>query len=710
MADVTICSQCQSRNDAGSGFCAHCGASLTAQIQCPTCNSLNPVGQRFCTRCGGSLEGAGWAGQAATGGVVDGVWERGGDELIRRVDPEEARRFLGARTVRVPAGTVGVVLVDGVVERVLPPGERTSLGLFERIANFFLGRERTAFYLVDQRPFPVPFVVHTRPSAAGRTLKSQVLVTFTLPRGDRDALARFIANVLGPRPVFSAGDLYNLLRPDVVRVAQEALERAVAQSGNGEVSYPDAEAAIRRALADSVGPRTGLTADATLAPLTAISSLNLRLGTGAAPQVKACVSCKQELPASLRFCERCGAQQPAVPVGGAATDTPETALFTSDGQQVELDLVVRAQGQHDDFRPERIAPALVGAAAAHLRATTFPALAGPGGFAALEAAMSGAARDSLEAYGLSLVALAVVDARTKTGAWLLSARADLERARDEVRLGLSWIEQRDSELDLEELTLARVLREQKLTRDHAFARDEAVVGDKERRDGLAARQAALDVAAAQRQGATRAAADAVEQARQKTAAAHDAGLRRTRVASELDELRARRDLDFDDLERRKRLELELAAVAEGQQLDKLRAMAEIDRATAAEEHAHEVEKRRQMEGLTPDQMIALQAAELARSEGGGAAWANVLAQKAGADLERRHAEETRAVYDKSMAAMAEVARSRAEAAPVVAGPGAGPVVTVASTAAPEAARACKSCGAALKPEARFCGACGTAQG
>src|SRR6478752_9617601 len=121
MADET-CGRCGAMNDAGSSFCHGCGASLAAQIHCPNCNSMNPLGRAFCTRCGGSLEHAGWDSPPDPGAVVDGVWERGGDELIRRVDPEDARRFLGSRTVGVPAGSVGVVLVNGVVDRVLPPG------------------------------------------------------------------------------------------------------------------------------------------------------------------------------------------------------------------------------------------------------------------------------------------------------------------------------------------------------------------------------------------------------------------------------------------------------------------------------------------------------------------------------------------------------------------------------------------------------------
>ena len=130
---------------------------------------MNPLGSAFCTRCGGSLEHAGWDTPADPGAVVDGVWERGGDELIRRVDPEEARRFLGTRTVRVPAGTVGVVLVDGVVDRVLPPGERTSLAV--RAGRELLHSAR-AHGVLPRRPAAVPGAVR-REDAAERDRRSR---------------------------------------------------------------------------------------------------------------------------------------------------------------------------------------------------------------------------------------------------------------------------------------------------------------------------------------------------------------------------------------------------------------------------------------------------------------------------------------------------------------------------------------------------------
>lgn len=698
MPHTSPCPRCNAPNEVGARFCVSCGSSLAPEVACASCNSLNPLGNHFCAQCGSALTGASWAGQgAASGAVNEGTWERGPDEFVRRVDPEDTRTFLGNRVVRVPPGSVGVVVVNGAVDRVLPPGERTTLNLFERLGDFFLRRAgRSAFYLVDQRPIPVPFVVQARPTSSGRAVRTQVLVSFTVPRGDKAALGTFLTNVVGDRPGFGASDLHALLRPEVIRIVEQTLERLAAD--NDDLPYGEAEARIRKALQDTVGPRFGLTVDVSVAPLTTLASLDFHLGRAPAPRVRKCVACRHELPVSLGFCDACGAKQPALVEtsagDGTGAMTAATPLFTTDGQQVELDLVVRVQGQHDDFRSEAIAPAIVAATASYLRHVAYPALASAAGLAALEAALKPAAEAALQAYGLTLVALTAIDIKTKTGQWLLSARADLERAKEDVKLGREWTGQRESELDLEEMAVALALRQQQIGRSAKLSQREAEVADREARDVLEGRVTTLDQSAIRREGdvaATRFEVRREGEVRARDATIEDDGML-NRAA--LDRESARRDLEHETKDR-----------DEARQIDKLRQMATLDREAAAAEHQQVLEKRRQIEGLSPDAMIAIQAAELAGGKDGGAAWAQALAARTSADAEKRHAAELKEVYGHAMDAMSKVAVSRAEAGSA----GSGPVVTVAQASESPAMVTCKTCGAATRAGGKFCGACGAAQ-
>lgn len=839
------CPSCQHPNEPGTRFCVSCGASTEPQVRCPACNHQQAAGNRFCMSCGSQMEGATWQGTPSTGAVIEGVWERDVEEFIRRVEPDDMRKVLGNRVLRVPPGTAGIVLIDGVVDRVLPPGQQTTVSLFERIANFFTRKDRrTAFFLVDLRPIPVPFTVNTRPTSSGRTIHTQVLVSFALQRGDKRAMAGFIANVLGDRPAYGARDLYQLLRPEVTRMAGLTLER---MAEAGEFRYADAEAELRRELSEKLSPRYGLAVEVSVAPLTATASLSFHLGTGQAPVVRPCSACAAEIPASLRFCDQCGARQPTqlspdrrcaacdtqVATGdgfcqscGAAYNEPPASaapLFSSDGQQVEVDMVVRVQGQHQDFSPDSIGPALVGGVAAYLREVAFAQASTAEGFAAMVAKVRAPVDSHLQSYGLSLVALAVVDIRSKAGQWLLGARADIERRKSESSVGRAWLAQREAEIDLAELTFAQILRqkqmestarlrqlaldlsidqrERSLRADDALAQERDQLDARQRRSGLADASAELDAAAARRDATRDLAVGAAErevreteregaradeladqrhaQDKQRAAADHEAELgraamelsaERQRQASALDSEQARQRADdaayatkvggeagLAQKQREAALEHASADREQARQLDKLRAMAEMDSEMAEQEHRHKRALRESLRGMSDTEMIAAQASELAEGTDGGAAWAQAVAatkdgERAAEQVQQveRHAGEVKdlmqaqqaqmqsmmkdqldrmqtltekvidqsaqraqnaasaEVYDRSIDAMSRVAASRA-APPATGAPAAVVTATAGNTGAAPTGAPCPQCGAPLRPGASFCGACGHKQ-
>ncbi len=775
MSSPIECSQCHRPSEAGARFCTGCGGSLLPKVHCPACDYLQATGARFCMGCGAAMAGATFHGQGelADGAVVEGVWQRGPEEFIRRLAPEDCRTFLGSRVVRIPPGTVGVVVVGGVVERLLPAGEQTTVPLLERIANFFTGKGAdTAFYLLDLRPLAIPFAVKTRPSSQGRSVQAQLLATFQVPRGDRDAVGTFLLNVLGARAGFTAGDLYNLLRPEVTRLAALVLERL---ANDGELEYAAAESELRRVLSEQLGRRYGLVVDVGIAPLTSTASLAFHLGQSA-----------------------------------------EQALYTADGEAVEVELVVRVQGQHEDFQPARLQPALYAALAARLRALPRARLASGEGFAAVEEALRTDAARELMSFGMQLVSISVIDVREKTGVWLLGARAELNRAQAELGVRRQWLEQSANEVDLLELATQQTLRRQQVEREgrlralgselaaarretglrteDAFEKDKGLLLDRQRRQELQQGQSALDVSeaqqSAQRQLEVDAAARAVAQARlhnqrrdelaelqhgaDKGSAAQQARAAQARAELQLeaeqrqqrlalDSERARRlaedaayatrqrdDAAFAEHARRAALQKELEDHAEARQLDKLRAMAELDQKLAAQEGEQKLKLRESLRGLSEREMLVMQATELSQSPG-GAAWAEALAAGAAQQEKElrlgdkeRHSGEVKellreqsaamqavmqaqlarmealaeralqttaerqrdagaaALHERSLDAMARVAAARAAPAPVVA----------AVAAAGEAAQAgrCKTCAAALRPDARFCAACGSGQG
>jgi predicted amidophosphoribosyltransferase len=516
----------------------------------------------------------------------------------------------------------------------------------------------------------------------------------------------------------------------------------------------------------------------TVAPVAATTTLDLRIGRARIPTTRTCGKCKSELPATMKFCDRCGTEQTAplvadracpscdAPVGATkafceACGKPvpklaagEVALLTSDGHSVELDVVVRVRGPADALDKDQLLSALGIAAASYTRTVGFGALATSPTFQALEAALRDKAMPLVTSQGLELAFVTVVDVRSASGDWLLQARADLNRARAENAVGREWLAERAEEVDLLGLTLGQELARQRAVFEHrrqgqslADASAELDVADARRKalreQGIkqADRSVARADSAAKREDEMTGLDHAAKVAgvgREMDAAKrrHDVALgseaARARADDEAYQARARADVAFDDAERRARLAAEMAELEQKHQIAKLQAMAEIDQRMAAQEHGHTKELREMMKDLDERRMIALQAAELAKSEGGGAAWANALGaaeSEKRLDQAEKHAAEMRALLEKqadrmealagramdgvasarkesaaiqagSMDAMAQVAASRAASPPVIAAVGAG---------AAGATKACAGCGTQLRADAQFCGSCGKSQ-
>ena len=107
-----ICAKCSNDNPADASFCEGCGAKL--ELVCPTCSTLASPGARFCKKCGTALAAthptgpteslirviadAGTASEAIEGErkTVTALFAdiKGSTELMRDLDPEEARTML----------------------------------------------------------------------------------------------------------------------------------------------------------------------------------------------------------------------------------------------------------------------------------------------------------------------------------------------------------------------------------------------------------------------------------------------------------------------------------------------------------------------------------------------------------------------------------------------------------------------------------------
>jgi hypothetical protein len=771
MTTENECSGCKTRNPVSASFCSSCGMSFQVTSGCPQCGSENKYLAKFCTSCGfgmGEVELT----SLGFGIVSDGHWQRDHGEFVRKVLPKDMEQVFGARSdLHVPQGSIAVVLAEGVVKEVLPPGRQTTVSWWDGVRGFFSSLvggggvdANSAFYLIDLRPVPVPVMIQAVVGDDTSTrVNVQVLVEAKLKKDDHDMLARFLNNTVGDSESYSAKELHQLVKPNVERASKAAMARLT----HGDFSRAEIE--IKNQLS-FITKDNGIILDISVAPVNSVTSVDIHLGTVQSPNIRNCVhtECGIEIPATLKFCTGCGKPQPAlrspdrnckkcgVEVAGnlkfctgcgapySEITSEESALFTSDGQQVEVDMVLRCQGdgRPDDAAKETIRAALSAATRKFLRRVTFDEISTEAGFNKLETDIASEAQGALQTLGLRVVEVNVLDVKSKNGEWMLGARADMVRARDEILLGREWLEVESENIDLQELTFGLALKQQGIERDyvfkqrsaeldddhrtlnleldhelrthqtetdHAYATEGVDLDDRTRRQDMLDSNANFDVSDANRNAERdigldkagrnldrhiadeehsdtlsaenrRHEAAKLTSANQREAevmgadhemlmesrvAEHDSNLARQamKLGSEQTRLkvdddsyaeRAQRDIEYDDKRRFQELDEQAADKAMDRELtaderrakiqsDKLAALAAAESSMAAQEQSHAQSMRQMLAGnaanLSAEQLLALQATELGKSEHGAAAFEAISGRQQAADAERRQMED-----------------------------------------------------------------------
>jgi hypothetical protein len=657
------CPACDTSNAAESRFCVQCGAKLAAAPTCRACGTGLPAGAKFCTSCGTTVSAAPDIPQGP-GYVIDGEWHRAPGELVRKVPGEALRSAFGqllgnidwggflrgtlvgkvldlllSKNIRIPMGSVGVVVKDGRVAKILPPGEQTTAGMLrDLVAGELEGAagalermmrpDRVSLYLVDRRPIPVSFTAELPVPTGTKTLQATTLIGVG---ADKDSLSAFLQDVLGDKDTLSAEDLYVRFRGEIERIVNDALR--------ARPDVPAAEKTARDTLKARFGARTGLSFDLVLAPRHTVHRLDLLLGSG-------------------------------------------DGLLTADGARVEIDMVMSVQAERAPAPPTGV---LTAAASRHLRDRKWADIRVPEGLADLEEALQDASGEALSALGFRVLTLQLVDVRSAGAQWELGARSEMEQARREARLGREWLAVRDDETVLAELTAASELKAEQVRRNATFSARRAQLEDSRRHAAIEAEERALAEQKAQGEHDQRLAAQAREYAAQAQAGANRHGLERQRM--DLESERRRRQAEDQAFVEKQRREARLAEVS---------AMAELDAKMAEQEQQHRLQTMERLAGQSEAQMLAMQASDLATKEH-GAAFAEALGKLSDGDQARKERDRADEVQREALKMFQDLAKTSIEANAKVASARAGVAHSCPScgVALKPGARFCAECGTGL---------------
>lgn len=617
------CPACETTNAADSRFCVQCGARMAAAPTCRACGTQLASGAKFCTSCGTTVAAAPELPQGP-GYVVDGEWHRAPGELVRKVPGDALRSSFGklvggldwgaffngtlvgkvldtlmSKNIRVPMGSVAVVVRDGVVTKILPPGEQTTAGLLrdliagEGMIERMTRPESMSLYLVDRRPIPISFTTEIPVASGTKTLQSTTLLGVGV---NKDALSAFLSDVVADKDTLSAEDLYVRFRAEIERSVNDALR--------ARPNVADAEKAAKDALRARFGAKTGLSFDLVIAPRHTVHRLDRMLGSG------------------------------------------DNGLLCADGSRIEIDLVLSVQSERAPAPPDNV---LASTASRYLRDRRWADVKTSDGLAALETELQQITAEAMEALGSRLLSLQIVDVRSAGAQWELGSRAEMAQARAEARIGREWLSVRDDETALAELTAASELKGELVRRDATFAARRASVDDARRHAALEAEERAIAEQKAQGQHDVRIAGQSREHEAQLQSATNRGELEQKRMTLESE--RRRKTAEDEAHVEKLRREARLAEVT---------AMADLEAKMTEQEQQHRIQTMERLAGQSEAQMLAMQASDLATKEH-GAAFAEALGKLG--DGERAKQERARAdeVQREAMKMIQDLAKTTIEA-------------------------------------------------
>jgi hypothetical protein len=645
------CYACKADIPDASKFCPECGATTTTTVQCTHCGTANPQGSIFCSSCG------------KQSGVTATANSRGSEDAeFAYLLSEERMRSISNTDARLPYGCFAVTMVDGVVDNVqdqiaIVADGPSIFGQFLRgVTDFARGligqkEHQVKTYIVTNcRQLPLISYVHpivTKGGGKGNLrFEFWVDAASKLSPNDNTTLGLFFQRVMDSKPS---------LRFSEFREAAIARVREIVGSHTG--AELDTEEG-RNAVLDLLRNSSGISGKCSFMRGRKMQRIHVELDKQQAPL--ACPGCSNVYTQKVRFCEVCGENLEKLDWAGLSK-----LLQASGGEAVVLRLSFLSDATDGNLRhsDNDVARTAFEALLPTLRKFDVASLSRPATLQALGKVVSEVLS---QAYGVDVSDAAVTDIRTAEQDWLFRTDALIAEelrsiAADKRGLaideaGMDYQEaafaitmratlQQDGQeyqsrrqaLDARVRTAAVEIEELELESRTALKREEiSYEADSQRfeRD----KERLHRERQARREGVREDRVDELEQATHdmrvdKDLAKHDIEL--ANLTGDAQSRSRRRDVSDKSFETEESMRLEakekelqarnreqvghidedLQDRQNKRQLDKLKTMAELEAAMAKQDQDFELSKAEKMKELDASQILAIQAAQLAKAAG-----------------------------------------------------------------------------------------------
>jgi hypothetical protein len=627
---------------------------------------MNPLGSAFCVDCGKpQAEPVGQAGSMATMPPAN--------EFVYLLDQEKLRTE-SAKDVVVPYGCVAISVVNGQVQKVhlqkpyTGNKDNTYKGWLKSVWEAALGaagqkeQDVKTYVLMDLRRLPI--ITHSHPVPIPGFQDANLRFELWVDPDNYNNVGLFLQRCLGTRRGLSFNELK--------AVAVENITQLLANFNLASLASDPASAAL---IGTDLERVTGISSLCYFAKGKLGQRKHMEISKFQKPVKCTGKNCTASYTTFTKFCEECGNN-----LSNVDWTSGVSYLQAAGGEQLTLRLSMlldaSQEGVQVNIDDAKVSEEVIKYLGPILRRYDVASLMKSVMLSQLSSELNTRLMRDWRGY---VTEFSVVDLRTAEEEWFFKTDALVAEELRKVETDKKFLSVDDSKLDLAEMAFALVMRK---------VRQEDSEELSLRRQALEARTKLADVEVDEQalETHTELRKESIEDEahKQRLAREKDKMLRERDVAREmtsdeqqdkltrldhditLDKKAAQHDIDLADMtgdaESRARrrdisddsfvvdeeirleakrkeqlgnIEEDLDDRKEKRQIDKLRAMAELEASMTAQENAHELNKTKEENALARDkidamksmdavQMLAMQAAELAKAGGGGQASADMI--------------------------------------------------------------------------------------
>ena len=719
------CTACQSDVADNAKFCTNCGASTASLLACRHCGVANSLDATYCVDCGKSLKAPDPI-PAKTGNAPSS------NDFIFAFT-EQVAKAKAAASESTPWGYFAVVMQDGFVSQeacqqiqkeIEAEGPKPSL--WERIWGFIkakswtpapgqgqTGKKSDVYFVMDAKGLPL--ITHTRPTPVTGYPDAKLKFEFWIdvpskPAAANDnswnALALFFQRCIGQRSSLTIHEFKKLAIAEVEKLIPSI-------NVDSLVSDPLSAQLISRDLQRLSGISSRC--------FFVLGKVEERIQMDISRGPQKCGGCGTKFMTTLRFCTECGNPM----------DTPEAKssiqhLVSKDGEEITLRLSLTLssppssdgsmlidfgfgeisnsrKGDKGSSNPDpreeferKVAFEVVQHLAPELRRYTTASLMEPG---MLDVLTDNLSNHLMRQFRGFITGFTVLDIRTAAEDWFFKTDVQIKEELRRLEAQKQYLQIEEAEIDLAEAAFAVALRDKKREQSEELRNRQAEIQARAQDADLDIQEVELETRTDLRREAI---ADSADKERMEREAQrlererslqrketredrsdeiegldHDQGLEKKMVKHDLDvadmvgdakSRSNRRDVSDRSFEEEERIRL-LAKEVQDVELSRLRALADIDASQEAQKNEFELAKIQNMKGLSAQEVLAHQAAQLAKAAGGGEATVNLIKALADShaatqmlEVQQKSADATAQAYKESAQMIHSSSQKNAETA------------------------------------------------